>query len=80
MTAKQLSQAPEIPDLAPAEQFANDDSAHRRLDETLARIEIDEALAAMARPAPNARRAGPLRRIANPQTRAVDHARGAFAS
>ena len=69
MTAKQLSQAPEIPDLAPAEQFANDDSAHRRLDETLARIEIEEALAAMARPAPNARRAG-----------AVDHGRGAFAS
>ena len=46
--------------------------AHRCLGEALAWVEIEEALSALARLAPNSKRSGPPPRIGNMGTRLID--------
>lgn len=53
--------------------------AHRCLGEALARVEIEETLAAIARLAPKTELAGPRPRLANAPIRAVDQMKVAFA-
>jgi cytochrome P450 len=52
--------------------------AHRCLGEALARIEIEETLAAIARLAPKTRLDGPIPRLNNEAIRNVDQMRVSF--
>lgn len=62
----------------PRWHFAFGGGAHRCLGEALARVEIEETLAAIARLAPNARIEGAAPRMANAPIRAVDQMRVSF--
>ncbi len=62
----------------PRWHFAFGGGAHRCLGEALARVEIEETLAAIARLAPNTRLAGATPRMANAPIRAVDQTRVVF--
>jgi cytochrome P450 len=64
----------------PKWHFAFGGGAHRCLGEALARVEIEETLAAIARLAPNTTLEGPNPRMANAPVRAVDQTQVAFAS